>query len=138
MNITNVDLKELITAAVAAAREPNELEKLEIEARQAERESQREQIEQEQQMRAETARQQIAIAKNKRAMQKICTHKHRKSGDTHCVFIPDDLGGYILCQKCQATIRPGSEPAKNPMGAIYDAALFNQLFQDCATNGMWS
>lgn len=138
MNITNEDLKELITAAVAAAREPNELEKLEIEARQAEREAQRVQIEQDQQIRAETARQQIAIAGNKRSMQKICTHKHRKSGDTHAVFITDDLGGYILCQKCQAVIRPGVEPENNKAGVIYDSALFNQLFQDCASNGMWS
>ncbi len=137
VNLTAADLQKLITTAIAAAKEPNELEKLALEEKRAEREAQRAQIEQDQKMRADTARQQMDIIANKRAAQKICTHKHRKSGDTHCVFISDELGGYILCQKCQAIIRPGEEPKRNSIGAIYDTALFNQLFQDCSDNGMW-
>jgi hypothetical protein len=136
VNFTAEDIQNLITAAIAAAKEPSELEKITIEEKRAEQEVRRVQIQQEQQTRAETARQQIQIIENKRAGQKICTHKHKK-GETHCVFITDDLGGYIICQKCQAIIRPGVEPAKNNVGAIYDTVLFNQLFQDCSSNGLW-
>jgi hypothetical protein len=136
MNFTVEDIQNIIATAINASKEPSELEKLALEEKRAEIEARKAQIEQDQQTRAETARQQIAIMENKRAVQRLCTHKHRK-GDTHCVFISDDLGGYILCQKCQAVIRAGVAPKSNDSGVIYDAALFNTLFQDCSSNGLW-
>jgi hypothetical protein len=137
VNFTAEDLQNIIATAIAAAKEPTEIEKITLDEKRAEQEARRAQIEADQQMRADTARQQIVIMQNKRAAQHVCTHKHRKSGDTHCVFVSDDLGGYVLCQKCQAVIRPGAEPAKNNAGVIYDTALFNQLFQECSDNGLW-
>src|SRR5579863_171980 len=124
LTLTSDDLKALITAAVAAAKEPNELERLELEEKRAQKDVQRAQIEEEQRLRAETGLQQLAIAENKRSIQKICTHKH-KQGATHCVYVTDDRGGYVLCQKCQAVVRPGPAPVKNNIGAIYDTPLFN-------------
>ena len=134
MNLTPEDLQNIVVAAIAAAKQPSELEQLALEEKRDEIEARKAQITQENQMRAESAQQQIAIMEGKRTMQKLCTHKHRR-GDTHCVFITDDLGGYILCQKCQAVIRAGEAPSKNDAGIIYNTALFNQLFQECTSNG---
>lgn len=136
MTFTTEDIQKIIAAAVAAAKEPNELEKLEMEEKREQLEARRAQIEQDQQTRRETAQQQIAIMENRRAMQGLCTHKHRR-GDTHCVFVNDELGGYVLCQKCQAVIRPGVAPQKNDSGVIFDTVLFNRLLQECTSNGFF-
>lgn len=37
--------------------------------------------------------------------------------------------GYILCQKCQAIVRPGNPPKGYKGNHIYNTVLFNQLFQ---------
>lgn len=83
----------------------------------------------------------IAQIKNKRAVQMICSHEHKKKegGGTHCVWIRDEdprSNGYIYCQKCQAQVRPGEYDAKGlphqrDRRAIYDTDLFNKLFQEC-------
>lgn len=76
---------------------------------------------------------------DKRLNQSICSHKHR-DGNSHCVFIMEKAPspGYILCQKNQCKIRPGSTPAENADGgAIYDTGLFNRLFQELPTQEMF-
>lgn len=76
---------------------------------------------------------------DKQISQTICSHKHR-DGNSHCVFIYEKAPspGYILCQKNQCKIRPGEPPREGPdSSAIYDTALFNQLFQELPTNEMF-
>lgn len=136
LTLTATNLKDIIAAAVAESRKPSELEQLELEEKKAAQEQKRAQIEQDQQTRRETAEQQLQIMANKRAFQKLCTHKHRK-GDTHCTFVHDEQGGYVLCQKCQAVIRPGVAPKSYTGDVIFDTDLFNRLFQDTSSNGMW-
>lgn len=75
----------------------------------------------------------------KRLNQQICSHKHQ-NGHTHCVFVMERAPspGYILCQKNQCKIRPGSMPEEGAdTGAIYDTALFNRLFQELPTQEMF-
>lgn len=76
---------------------------------------------------------------DKRITRSICSHKHR-DGNSHCVFIMEKAPspGYILCQKNQCKIRPGSVPPQNPdIGAIYDTSLFNRLFQELPSQEMF-
>src|ERR1017187_3849831 len=49
--------------------------------------------------------------KDKKFTQATCSHKHR-DGNTHCVFVMEKAPspGYILCQKNQCIIRPGTKP----------------------------
>ena len=70
--------------------------------------------------------------------QQICSHRHR-DGHSHGVFVMEKNGpGYILCQKNQCKIRPGTRPEKNAdFSAIYDTALFNRVFQELPTNEMF-
>lgn len=75
---------------------------------------------------------------DKQANQAICSHKHR-DGTSHGVLIWEKNGGnYILCQKNQCKIRPGSRPSEGAdIGAIYDTALFNRLFQELPSSEMF-
>lgn len=83
----------------------------------------------------------IAAMQNKRAVQTICSHEHKRKegGGTHAVWIRDEdprSPGYIYCQKCEAQIRPGQFnpdglPCEMSRRAIYDTNLFNRLFQEC-------
>jgi hypothetical protein len=136
VSLTAKDLQQLIATAIAAAKQPNEIEQFELEEKKKKQEQQKLDTEQEQQTRRETAEQQLQIIASKKSFQRVCTHKHRK-GDSHCVFVTDDLGGYILCQKCQAVIRSGSVPKDYNGTVIYDTDLFNRLFQDTSSNGVW-
>jgi hypothetical protein len=77
--------------------------------------------------------------RDKAATQAICSHKHR-DGTSHGVFIMEKAPspGYILCQKNQCKIRPGNRPKENAdIGAIYDTALFNRLFQELPSNELF-
>jgi hypothetical protein len=104
-----------VTAAVSEAKKPAPLTSQE-EAR----------LKQDNELRAETAKNVLEGMKTRKFEQKACTHTHA-TGQSHCVFIID--GNYILCQKCQGKIRP--EDGVNKDGnAIYDTALFNRLFQE--------
>jgi hypothetical protein len=141
VSLSAKDLQTLISTAVKTAVEavtqPTEMEQFELEEKRQRREQQRLQIEQEQQTRRETAQQQLAELASKRANQRICTHKHRK-GDSHAVFITDELGGYMLCQKCQGIIRAGEAPKNYGGSVIYDTNLFNRIMQESgAGNGVW-
>src|ERR1035437_3356159 len=68
----------------------------------------------------------------------VCSHKHASAegGHRHGVYItePAPSPGYIHCQKCHVTIRPGIAPSENvdPLG-FYDTALFNRIYQDLPT-----
>jgi hypothetical protein len=127
-------LKELVSASVAAAiseskkpAPPTERELAQLAQQQANREA--------------NAAGVIASIKNKRAVQLICSHEHKKKegGGTHAVWIKDEdprSNGYIYCQKCQAQVRPGEFdptglPHQRDRRAIYDTELFNRLFQEC-------
>ena len=60
-----------------------------------------------------------------------CTHEHR-NGVSHGVKVEEKAPspGYILCQSCQANVRPGPKPTENSdPRAIYDTNLFNRMFQ---------
>lgn len=141
MALTAEDLKQIaelnsqviaqsIAAAIAESRKPLPPTEAELRA-----------IEVAQQARAANAAGVIAQMENKRAVQRICTHEHKRKegGGTHGVWIRDEDSrspGYIYCQKCEAIIRPG---AYNPEGlpherdrrALYNTELFNRMFQEC-------
>jgi hypothetical protein len=76
-----------------------------------------------------------------RWLKRTCSHEHR-NGNTHCVFVTEPritngVNGYILCQKNQCIIRPGTKPANDDSDAIYDTAQFNRLFQSLPTQEMF-
>ena len=90
--------------------------------------------------RKETAQAVIEKKKNDRWFQEHgCSHEHSKQagGGTHCVHVHDNdhpgSAGYIICQLCQGRVRPDDPKwRKLDPDAIFDTALFNKLFQDCA------
>lgn len=120
--LTPTDLEKIIAGAVKAAVE--EAKKPVVS------EAEQRQIETDQQIRRDQAAQIKADMAQKKAMQRICSHKHR-DGQTHCVYIPD--GNYILCQKCQVKIRPEAEPKDYKGTDIYDVETFNEIFQTLNT-----
>lgn len=76
-----------------------------------------------------------------RWLKQTCSHEHR-NGNTHCVFITEaritnGVNGYILCQKNQCIIRPGTRPEKDSTDDIYDTAQFNRLFQSLPTQELF-
>jgi hypothetical protein len=86
--------------------------------------------------RKRTAQEVLQTIAGKKQAQLICNHKH-KDGTTHLVHVQEPVGpGYLICQKRQCIIRPG-KPMQNRRGdtAIYDTALFNQLFQTTNSKG---
>ena len=89
--------------------------------------------------RKANAQGQKQILAEKRAIQRICSHKHARTGDSHCVFIHERSGpGYLLCQKNQCIIRPGVQPKENYNGTdIYDTALFNRILQEMPSNELF-
>jgi NADH pyrophosphatase NudC (nudix superfamily) len=91
------------------------------------------QIANQQEMRKQTAAQQAEIVAAKRLQQTMCSHK-RRDGTCRAVYVKQ--GHYLLCQKCQAVIRPGTAPKSNAINAIYDTAMFNKLFQETATSNI--
>jgi hypothetical protein len=94
-----------------------------------------------QQQRVANAAGVIAQAENKRAVQRICNHEHKRKegGGTHGVWVRDEdprSPGYIYCQKCEARVRPGMYdkdglPYQRDRTAHFDTELFNKLFQEC-------
>lgn len=127
-------LAQLVATSVAAAIEATNKPKPPTERELA-------QVAQDQANREANAAGVIAAIKNKRAVQLICSHEHKKKegGGTHAVWVKDEdprSHGYIYCQKCQAQVRPGEYDAKGlphqrDRRAIYDTELFNRLFQEC-------
>lgn len=66
--------------------------------------------------------------------QRSCTHKH-PNGDSHCVFIQERNGGYMICQKLQCIIRSGQAPENYKGNDIYDSKLFSEIWQSLKTKG---
>lgn len=139
LNLSTDDLKEMIAAAVSAAV---------IESRKPEppTEQQIAQVAMAQEHREQTAASLLAQRQNERNMQLMCVHEHSKQsgGGTHCVWVREEdprSPGFILCQKCQGRVRPGSIdpkglPCQRDRGAIYDTDLFNKLFQECGEQAL--
>jgi len=141
MALTADDLKQIaelnaqvistaIAAAIAESRKPLPPTEKEIQA-----------LEMAQAARAAGAAGVIAEIANERATQRACTHEHSKKsgGGTHCVWVREEdprSPGYVYCQLCEATIRPGAFdpnglPNQRDRRALYDNELFNRLFQEC-------
>lgn len=122
ISMTAKDLQDL----VAAIKAPNVLEQQKI------NKEMQEQLEKNND-RKETAAGVIALQKQKRDIQRICSHKH-KNGQSHGVFITERRGpGYIICQKNQCIIRPGIAPEDYTGGDIYSTDLFNEMLQELPT-----
>jgi hypothetical protein len=123
-------VSEAVAAAIIESRKPLPPTDAELKA-----------IEVAQQARVANAAGVIAAMENKRAVQTICSHEHKRKegGGTHAVWVRDEdprSPGYIYCQKCEAQIRPGQFnpdglPCEMSRRAIYDTQLFNRLFQEC-------
>ena len=107
-------LKELV-AALKAPPTPTEAELADIEQAKADRRN--------------TGELQRRKVQNKLAEQQACIHR-RKDRTTHCVF--EYMGGYLICQGCQAIIHPEPRPTgdlgKETSQHIYNTRMFNEHF----------
>jgi hypothetical protein len=127
LTLTPEALQSLISSAVATAiqesKKPAPPTKAEIAN-----------LEQEQQLRLETAKNVLAQMDTKKFEQRSCSHRHA-TGESHGVYIND--GNYVLCQKCQAKVRPFvAVESQKDKTAIYDTDLFNRLFQELSRTDM--
>lgn len=124
MELTAQQLKDLLMAVIAEGRKPAPLT-----------EAQEAAFKQELDMRRDMGLQQLQLIANKRAEQAACSH-YRRDNSCSGVFISD--GYYIICQQCQAKVRPGVAPDKDQSGDIYDTNLFNRLFQSTQSPAMFN
>jgi hypothetical protein len=137
VSITADQLKEIIATAIAAAKAPNVVEQAKLdEIQKRDKEAQ--------QNRVEGAEQQRQVLAAKAFNQKVCTHEHA-DGKGRTVFVQDDIGGYILCQKCQAVIRPENQLGFFPQNIqssrsdiTFNTPLFNTHFQKTNTSGVFA
>jgi hypothetical protein len=144
LQITAADLQTIISTAVAAAvaeaKKPTELEQEELEHKKELRDAEKLRVEADNQSRLETSAQQKQQLENRKRVQETCLHEGGKPTHSHAVFVHDPLGGYVLCQVCQATIRPTSQRAhfkSANANAIFDDRLFQTLFQKTNTSGIF-
>ena len=122
LNLTKQDLADIIASAIAAAKAPNVVEQAKLDA-------QKKQIEVDQQNRLKISKDVLTEIEGKRWVKRTCSHEH-KNGDTHCVHVQEKHGaGYLLCQKNQCIIRPGTTSPNYKGSVIYSTELFNQVFQ---------
>ena len=133
VNLTKDDLRDLVVsavhAAVTAANAPPPPTKQELA-----------EIQMAQELRESTAKDILKKKANDRWFQEHgCSHEHSKQagGGTHCVHVQDNdypgSAGYIMCQLCQGRVRPDDPKWKKlDPDAIFNTALFNKLFQECA------
>lgn len=128
MELTAEQLQAMITgaveAAVKAAKAPSEIEQKQLDAA-------AKKVAEEQEYRRQTSADVQRGIQEKHAFQHVCSHEHR-NGDTHMVYIQD--GHYMLCQLCQAKVRPGVAPAGYNGYDIFDTALFNRSMQKVPSN----
>lgn len=68
----------------------------------------------------------LAEEEKKRNFQRLCSHM-RRDGSTRAVYVVN--GNFMICQACQAVVRPGVRPDNYNGRDIYDNDLFNKLFQ---------
>jgi hypothetical protein len=143
--ITKSDLKEILAAVgaqnaeqlkeiIAELKKPTVLEQQEIDKQAALQLSLNAE-------RKDNAGAVLAQMQQKRDNQLYCSHKHPAAhgGHSHGVHItePRDPNGYILCQKCQAVVRPGVKPQGYTGGDIYDTRLFNTMIQELPSNRLF-
>jgi len=83
-------------------------------------------MESDKQMRKEQAQLALARMENERRERLACIHR-RKDGTNNAVYVPN--GHFMICQSCQAVIRPGTAPEGDLGVEIYNTQLFNELFQ---------
>ena len=135
-------IKSAVSAAVAEARKPTELEQQELEARRTLREAEKRKIEVDQQSRRDTAQQQKAEMTRKHQHQKDCLHEGGRPVHPFSVFVHDPIGGYVLCQKCQVVVRPETQRGHFPQdykgATVFDSVLFSRLFQKTSDSGIFA
>lgn len=88
--------------------------------------------------RRSNAEGQLELLRQKRALQKACTHTRPGNGSSTCVYVyaqanQPNTGHYVICQQCQAMIHPEPRPT-GPLGKdlenhIFDTGLFNIHYQ---------
>jgi hypothetical protein len=132
-------IKEAVVTAVAEATKPSDLELEELAERRELREKEKQKVEAEQQNRAETAKIQREQMENRRNFQRTCLHESARQNYT--AYVHDPAGGYIICQRCQAIIRPESQKpyfrnAKTE--AIFDDVLFAAQMQKGNSSGIFA
>lgn len=123
INLNAKQLQDLITAAVTAAvaetKKPAPLTEQQIA-----------EIQQANDMRLQQRDIVLQEQANKKAAQHACTHMRR---DNTCCAVYVQNGNYLICQACQALVRPDVEEKFRDTASIYDTQLFNRLFQLAAT-----
>jgi hypothetical protein len=121
MSLTADQLQSLITAAVTAAVAESKKPAPLTEQQQAE-------ILQANNMRLEQRDLVLQGEANKAALRRACSHfRSAAPYGTTAVYVQN--GNYLICQQCQAVVRPGVEEKYKDSVSIYDTELFNKLFQ---------
>lgn len=122
VSLTAEDLKDVLRTVIEEARKPVVTEQ-----------DQRV-IDQRQQERAQSVQQLEAERANTEWIQtKICPHRRRDNTPrTVLNNFPANSGGtFMVCQKCQAVIRPSDEKGTRfEGGVIYSTDIFNSLMVD--------
>ena len=79
--------------------------------------------------REATARSQLEKMQRDQANRAACTHR-RKDRTTSMVY--EYMGGYLICQQCQAIVHAGARPegdaGKETTNHFYDTRMFNEHF----------
>lgn len=92
-------------------------------------------LERNEERKANAAGQKMKL-ENKRVNQRVCNHKHRLTGQSHCVeIIVQNQPTYLLCQKNQCKIFPGTAPEGYTGTNIYDSRIFYEIAQTVNSNG---
>ena len=95
-------------------------------------EAQSQKLQQEQEMRRQTAATDAEVRANTVRLQKMCSHK-RGNGQAATVFVKPhgryEPIGYLICQRCRVNIRPEEAKRGSAIPTIYNTELFNSLFQ---------
>jgi len=138
VQLTTKDLQDIIAAAIAAAKAPNELEQQTLDRQKAK-------VIADNQTRLESSAQVKLNMANDAARKRMCAHSGGKPVHSHCVFVSDDIGGFVLCMVCRSVIRPENQIAqfpkdfqKNRSDVIFDTPLFNKVFQATDASGLFA
>jgi len=122
ITITQEALKEMMVEAIKAARAPNSVEQMQIDAQVRESKQANEN-------RLKLSQSVADEAKQRKWNRNVCTHK-RADGTTRLTHIQEPNGpGYLLCLWNQCKIRPGAAPKNYQGDDIYDTDKFNELIQ---------
>src|ERR1700721_2639108 len=112
-----------LATIIAALKAPTEIEQAQIDKAAVAAET-------EKAYRKKTAEGALEQMNQKRATQQWCTHTHKETGKTRCVYVMERSGpGYLICQKNQCKIRPGKASPNYKGTDIYNTREFNRIFQ---------